>query len=284
MIRIETLNTAYLLSTDRAPESEGNRAETWRVDLLLNDGSDTKAFLKIQPAYETLADLIGALVGRAVGMRIPKPCLVLAKRAKFTDGDGCKSKQWAALFKDQEETLLFALEDAKAISFKRRINANSTQAAKDLRRWDRYADTAIYDEWIANTDRNFGNILFDGVDYWLIDHDLSLMGEYRQLWGLEASRPCPDNLLLEALLRTNPSEIQRYRLRKDANQLSGRYRQLDLSGLVQPRLIEYARLMEEISHRDIHEAMTFLADRITYLTEIVCHKLGMPELPLGQPG
>jgi hypothetical protein len=43
-----------------------------------------------------------------------------------------------------------------------------------LSRWAELPKACVFDEWIANEDRHDGNILTNGLEFWLIDHGLAL--------------------------------------------------------------------------------------------------------------
>ena len=63
--------------------------------------------------------------------------------------------------------------------------------------WGQYPEAAVFDEWLANLDRNYSNMLFRANVIWLIDHADALGGTAGALYPLTeiARMPFANQLL-----------------------------------------------------------------------------------------
>ena len=84
---------------------------------------------------------------------------------------------------EEEHTPCFASVDAQDIlrrstgTAKVLFGDNLKELAASLKNWRAYALMVAFDEWLANIDRNSGNLLMIGLDdYWAIDHGHLLTG------------------------------------------------------------------------------------------------------------
>ncbi len=108
-----------------------------------------------------LVELLAALIGQELGLPIPEPIIAIS-------GDG---------------KALFASLDVKIPDFTTRLTLKGGGLSVDenkgvlqkLAHWTLTNKVIGFDEWIANGDRNTGNILYDGKDtFYLIDHNLAM--------------------------------------------------------------------------------------------------------------
>jgi hypothetical protein len=126
----------------------------------LAEGS-TEAFVKVLDAREVLVECACALLARARGLNVPEPLLVLVPGALLPDGADRVGFGSVAVSHGSLRPWIANVGDAAVL--------------RRLRAWSGLVPAACFDEWIANSDRNIGNILFDGKDeFWLIDHGFAL--------------------------------------------------------------------------------------------------------------
>jgi hypothetical protein len=140
------------------------------------------AFLKALPSRELMVECLCALLGRAVGLPIPRPIVAA----------------------DDELGILFGAEQVPHPDL-RHTALPSTIWEEHLAAWKTLPRASAFDGWIANRDRHWGNLLTDGTgEFWLIDHGLALPP------GL-APDAAVQNLLLQVLKATVTDDLKRRR-------------------------------------------------------------------------
>ncbi|MCW3480594.1 hypothetical protein OL229_13690 [Neisseriaceae bacterium JH1-16] len=155
----------------------------------LADGRKIPAYVKGGTYGEIAAELLISQLAQFCGLMVPE----------------------AALVYDQENnTLLSASIDAGYPNLFAAFPGIDSSNPDDLtclchaiQNWSDHALAVAFDEWIANFDRNLGNLLWNGERFILIDHGRSL-GNYAP--GEE------DNKLILALLHVVTDELGKRRL------------------------------------------------------------------------
>lgn len=171
---------------------------TWKAHVLHNDSSISVAYVKLVDARKIFIENFCALLGRNMGLPIPKPFLVKVPHESLScsvpDGQFC---------------IAFGSEDAAYPSFRRRFNQNQPEAMKLLKAYSKILDISAFDEWIGNGDRNVGNILYDGKSLFnFIDHELALPK------GLSKDHRATKNQLLSSCFSTL-SEFEKHKASKN---------------------------------------------------------------------
>jgi hypothetical protein len=140
------------------------------------------AFLKALPPRELMVECLCALLGRAVGLPIPRPIVAA----------------------DDEHGILFGAEQVPHPDL-RHTALPSAIWTEHLANWKTLPRASAFDGWIANRDRHWGNLLTDGTgEFWLIDHGLALP------LGL-APDAAVQNLLLQVLKAAATDDLKRRR-------------------------------------------------------------------------
>ena len=110
------------------------------------------AFLKALSPRELMVECLCALLGRAVGLPIPRPIVA----------------------EDDELGILFGAEQVPHQDL-RHIPLPSVVWEEHLAKWKTLPRASAFDDWIANSDRHSGNLLTEGSgEFWSIDHGLAL--------------------------------------------------------------------------------------------------------------
>lgn len=154
---MDRVGLATILAEPKRVTDGAGLSPLWIGRLRTEAGDEIRAYIKRAPQEEMLSEIVCAIVGRDMGLPIPRPYL---------------TQDAAGLF-GQKSLLYFALEDAEQPSFKQLVADPATKPGltQALAKWKQLPDAAVFDEWIANDDRNQGNFLFDGTSEWtLIDH------------------------------------------------------------------------------------------------------------------
>jgi len=259
------------LSSFIAPAVEGKSAETFKCTLLTEPAALT-AYVKLtRDPRQLIADLASAQVGRAIGLKIPQPFLVFVDTDLIPDNISCSYKNTGAM-------LAFGSAEAvEGMSFARLLKTDNKTAENLFKSWgDGFSSTSIFDEWIANPDRNFGNILFCPAtnENWLIDHDQALTGVYWPLWGLDNPTISVTNTLLDAA-QTNMDDDDKLTLRKKTQQLMLKCSAIDFNEFDRDK--HFCKIDKTIDDIEIRE---FLEKRIYATVSLICNRIGLTELDL----
>ncbi len=154
-----------------ADKREANH-DVWRARVVHHaiPGQSLPMMVKAVDSQVTLAvEVACALAARELRLPVPHPGLVLADRDWLP---GVKVKHAG-----QQLLLVGSHYQRPDALFAEMIADNP--AAEELV-WQRLCSTpaarqgAVFDELIANPDRHCENVLFDGVSWWLFDHDRAL--------------------------------------------------------------------------------------------------------------
>lgn len=126
----------------------------------------------------TLAvEVICAVLGRALGLPIPRPALVQVNPG--------------ALPGVMRQTIYFGSESVDNPDLKQWLKRDSDETFRQLEHWAQLLDAGCFDEWTGNADRHGGNILYGGgKNFVLIDHSEAIPR------GLNPPDPASTNSLL----------------------------------------------------------------------------------------
>lgn len=155
----------------------------------------TVAYVKLIPPREIYVECVCAVVGRSLGLPIPKPIIVKVDNSCFNQ------------IPEGQYQLAFGSEDSVYPSFRR--CATDKDALLKLEQFKKTIDVGVFDEWIGNDDRNVGNILYDGSDdFVFIDHGLALNKE------LEADTAVNKNQIIDVLFSVK-TEFEKFKLNRE---------------------------------------------------------------------
>ena len=172
---LHSLPLVHLVSAGE-PLRVGQVHRAWR-GMVQTPGSvemSIPVVLKYLPEQPKLAiELACSLASAVFKLRVPRGMLVLADRTLLPGlpADALSVNErgevlcFASALRWPDDTAERALEGDPAVTDYLWHRFCSTNDA---------APTAAWDELVANPDRHTGNFIYDGVRYWLIDHELSL--------------------------------------------------------------------------------------------------------------
>lgn len=211
------------------------------------------AYFKIIPPREVLVEAICSLIAKQLGLPTPEPYLLVMSEA-ICPPNGNPSIP------------AFATVDARSPSFRQYVRNNQLQLSaivELLKKWNKLVHTATFDEFIGNTDRQVGNLLYDGKDIMLIDHGLAIRQTHL------ADRPNAENILFS--LMQNDDEITRARHRKNA------YTELPAYGNIPFNLLSSKTLASYyLNDAGINEVVNFLRERIDFMADHIACQLNFP--------
>lgn len=154
------------------PLSKKTYNDTYRGQVLLEGEETVQAIIKDVDERQLLNELFVGSLALSLDLPVPTPYLAFAPTAKLELHKGPKV---------DDGRLCFASADVKHpnVSFQME-EANQEAQAKlmeDLKNWQGISSVVAFDTWVANVDRNGGNLLVAGkAEFWLIDHGHCLTG------------------------------------------------------------------------------------------------------------
>lgn len=269
MIQIQSIDLASL-GAGALKVKAGNRTDTWR-GTIFTAGGPIVAYVKMLPTNQLISESVCALLGRALGLNMPRPFLVHVKRKDLP-----KSKEWKG---QENERICFGSEDAKHPSLKQIIEMGKGNSAindkivKHWLDWKGFRETAIFDEWIANPDRNIGNVLYDGTDFHLIDHSHALTSPK---WKPADLKPdiSARNIWLDHQ-KPYLSEAEKKEWEGKAGLERFRYQCVEVSDLP-----ERASMKRYSSPAERDAVSSFIQKRAGLILQLICRRLNIGLLPL----
>ncbi len=192
---MEQVQVGLMLPGSKPFSDNNNINQTFKSHVQTHEGV-VQAYVKLIPNREIYIECVCAVIGRSLGLSIPKPLIVKVNHESLASVDSGKY------------LLAFGSEDSIYPSLKRRgINK---ELVKKLENFKQTLDVGVFDEWIANPDRHGGNILFDGSkNFTFIDHGLSISD------NLPAHEPTDSNIIVDTLY-TIKSEFEKYKINREA--------------------------------------------------------------------
>jgi hypothetical protein len=148
----------------------------WRGNVTLGD-IRRQMYVKAVEPRTLVVEVICALVGRALGLPIPRPALVQVNPGVLPGV--------------ANPLIFFGSESVDNPDLKQWLSRDAEEAMSQLERWAHLIDAGCFDEWTGNGDRHGGNILYGGGNnFALIDHSEAIPR------GLKIPDPATANTLL----------------------------------------------------------------------------------------
>lgn len=264
-VRLLTLNRGAELIVRDGEEHKPD--ELWNGTAFDESGADVGVIARISDKISTVAELCCASIGRALELPIPEPFLVWIEPAALPASrflDPAKPGRWC-----------FASGNLGGESFAQLLRSGSESAVDMLRRWPLLAPVSAFDEWMANPDRNLGNIIYAASTLHLIDHADALGGSVRDLVPLAGlARESFTNKLADALLANLPTT------ERDAARTSSRTWLDDAARVPVDESLSFARIDELLPDEKRADLLDFLVERLRHAHALLCNRLGFPQLPL----
>lgn len=241
-----------------------NVSPTYRGSVQV-EGGQVVAIIKDIPVKELANELLAANIALAAGLPVPTPILAFAP-ADTGIGVSCP-------LSDGSGGLVFASADVGGTSVRQMYIAEQNRAtevliAERLAAWSDAGKLYGFDSWIANTDRNSGNLLFGGAGgIWLIDHAHGFTGPAWASDDLDAAEEYAN--LLAAWLTPLLNIDQRAEMARNVGAASDRLGR----GLL-TRLADTAHIASLLDAEDRLAVLAFLADRAEHVPRLASRALG----------
>lgn len=249
---MEQIEVGFMLE-GAEPFSDNNINATWKAHVRTH--SDTVvAYVKPLPPKEIYIECVCAILGRALNLPMPRPLII-------------------RIAPDLMETLptsyplAFGSQDAGYPSFRRAFDLDQEEAIKRLKQFSKVLDVGVFDEWIANWDRNIGNILYDGgSEFLFIDHGLALSDE------LSPDQPAERNQVLSTVV-SGVSEFERFKINREIKtDILPTYQ--DISFIM---LSDKTKASFYLSENEIIRVIEFLQARLTSITRLIALRLQLAQ-------
>lgn len=255
-------------------ETEGRDSETYKAQILDDQDRTITAYVKLTlDPRKIIAELAASQVGRALELNIPRPYLVLVN----TDDIPI---EFNSSFVGRGYMLCFASKQVsdRGYSLERAFRSEPPQANMVISKLFDMNSTVAFDELVANTDRNLGNLIYspEKKGVWMIDHGRALTGEYWDIWDL-----VPDQYVTNSIADKNShswDEARRRAVLAEAQKMVVACAELSLDDLDKEG--HYSRID---TGTDRLEIAAFLKERIQHTVPLLCKRLQIEQLPLAQP-
>lgn len=233
------------------------------IGLIRTGAANIKAYIKVLTGRELVNELLGSVIGRSLGLAVPRPYLCVGSTTDLPES--------ALLASHSGKALLFACEALPHPDLSRRFKPDLAQlAAWMMQNWPEWRQALLFDEWLANVDRNWRNLLL-GSDgrVWLIDHGRILTGPGWQVADLKADQMFLNKLA--GMLLDSLSLPDRVGLISSANAMS-----TDCTSMNLGDVISASRSDQLIPPTEQDAVVSFLSNRILLLSRLVSSRVGIP--------
>jgi hypothetical protein len=243
--------------------------ELWQGDVydpFMPGEEPTPIYLRIGPSVPLVAELLCAVVARALGLPAPEPFVVLVEPGLLAA---------SGLLDPTMRHLCVGTRDIGGTTFAQLLRDDSDTAVQLIKSWQHLVPVTALDEWLANPDRNMGNILYVAQTLHIIDHAEAFGGSMRALFPLaEITEDALSNKLALVLNDHNANQRQIY-LNQAKDWLVSTAGELNVSAAVATADITRWQTAEEEA-----ELVHFITNRLTIAHRLLCNRLGHPQLAL----
>lgn len=196
---------------------------------------------------ELFVECACAILGRELGLPIPQPMLVKVSHMVLPDK-----------VRPQKNKIIFGSEYTNYPSLRQAL-LNREIALQQYKKFSQLIDIGVFDEWIANGDRNPGNILYDGEDKLIfIDHGQALEQ------SLKFDELTSKNTALKYSTQYL-DELSKYRILKKVEQTYvPQYKKVPL-----PVISEKVYGTRYLDSEEITDIINFLSERLPVLSELI---------------
>ncbi len=250
------VGVARLAAGSVAANPVGSHNET-RLAYIYNDNEpEIYAVVKALPVKQLANELVAAAFLEALGLRCPRGYLVLAD-----DEDGFSE---TAPMHTSGLRMYFGSAFLEAPIFLQRYQQDAQGAIAEILNYPEWGDIIGFDEWVANVDRHAHNLLFDGKNFIMFDHDRCLSGLNWNIADWVASKSYVPHPFIPAINEMMPQQL-RENAAKRAVQLGLSAAKIDVEATLKGSMIE--ELSGEMAAA-FAPMRDFLATRATHIAKL----------------
>lgn len=223
----------------------------------------TSIYLRLASPNPLVAELVCGIFAHHLGLPSPEVFVILIEPGHLKDSKICPPNQRA---------LAVATRDLGGRSFSQLLRSNSQTAINMIKKWEHLLPITIFDEWVANTDRNQSNILYTAQALHIIDHAEAFGGSTRDLFPLADITKTPFANKIFDFLEKNPDAIE-VTLEKIKRWLAETAGTLDINAAVLS-----AGILRWQTNEEQNELLDFVKQRLLVTYSLLCNRLGHPQL------
>lgn len=220
-------------------------------------------YVRITRPAPIVAELLCSVIARALGLPAPEPFVVLVAPEALPKSP---LAQAAGLH------LTVATRDLGGSTFAQLLREDSHFAQALISKWHHLLPVAVLDEWLANDDRNMGNIIYIAQTLYIIDHAEAFGGSHRALFPLVDITHDTFTNKLAGLLDGDASQRQSW-LNKAKEWLT-----FTAGGLDMQAALSVAQITRWQSDEEEAELLHFITTRLSVTHHLLCNRLGHPQL------
>lgn len=249
------------------PEEQKGVNETYRGPIETASGK-TFAYVKLLDVKQLINELVSSVLGRTLGLPIPPGFVVLVSRDDYPESE-------FLLTQGQDKALAFGVEAIGHPDLKRRIRLEGDSVVQELfRTWTGWCDAMTFDEWIANRDRNQGNLLLGAPgEVWLIDHGQAFTGPNWAPGDLDPAVAVRNEIA--RVLAPHLALPERHRALRRATEISEECRKIDAD-----EAMKEGFTAAFASDGEIQALRNFISKRVDELVRLISMRVGLPVLPI----
>jgi hypothetical protein len=228
------------------------------------------AFVKFLPERQLVNEILASVLAAAAGLSVPKAYLVKVDKDDYPKSPFIQAKK--------SDIVAFATAPVGHCQARRRVDVRFPETIKlFLSEWKEWAAAASFDEWVANVDRHFGNLMIGAPgEVWLIDHSHAFTGPDWRIRDLIPEAKFGNKLCMHASPCLDyVAKMNAYSL---SLQASKEFTIIDATGCISASGAE--RLLSGAERRAVTQFVVKRADKVH---EQISARLGIPALTLGAP-
>lgn len=248
--------------------NDGNLNNTFRGPVLTDDGEERLAFIKDLNLVQLCNELVVFCLARNANLPTPDCYLGLVRPGVLPISnapqihDGCH--------------LVLVSVDVKipnmTYRWKGADDLGKRALVSELAKWNDLGQLYAFDSWVANVDRNTGNLLFGGDnEYWIIDHGHCFTGPSWQPENLKPDRQYLNKL--ELWVTQFMTVEQKKKCVKAARQFG-----VEIDGFDASETSQNSRIAELLPLQYVEALKEFLEKRAARVPLDASKALGVPQL------
>lgn len=146
---------------------DGNITSVYKGSINTPNENDIPVYAKPLSEDDAVRECLSAKLGIAMGLPIPEPFLIVSDHKEFAAHGGIGF----ASSSQPHKSIRVLVGNGN----EQRCEKTLASILQELISWKDFSVSCLFDEWICNSDRNIGNILFGGKGiFYLIDHAMSI--------------------------------------------------------------------------------------------------------------
>ena len=222
-------------------------------------GAIHTVYVRLGEPHALMAELLFATIAHALHLPAARPFLVKVPKTAVEGSEIVRTRVVTA----------FGCEDALARSFSALVNEDCQHKGL-LKGWARLSEVAAIDEWLINSDRNLGNLVYGNQTFTLVDHAEAFANGQAALWGLDAL--IDTGTMANKLAQFAKDELTAKQLgdlwQRARTWITDEAGMLDVHDCIERSQIEY--VSTPYTHAELAR---FIEGRLTLTGSLLCQKL-----------